>query len=327
MEFVDPTSESEVLRSSVILLIRLHDIRFGPWEKEKDGDLLVSIVTMKLVIEEVLRGKVSQNVGEAFEFTCPRRSTGSSRKMDNYGLWSMVSLSEGIGYVAFCHGASDDATVLLTEENCEQLVNPDPALEDTRAAIKLEEEDSPTGVLSKAASLAEKHGDIFARYVAARTKRLAISVSESVSQPAFSLSQQESSTVTDISSQSDDAFESLMTILEDPKTTRRARAAFLTSIYEEITLMAAPPLERVTRFVLALFKLLASPESEPLHDSIKEVYLPNLLGLKNPPLRYSAAEIFPDRADERLAILSLLKQAPEKESVSRLIQWLEEKET
>jgi hypothetical protein len=184
MAIVDPESESEVLRASVILLIRLQNIRFGQPVKEKPSDLLVGTVSMQVVLEEVLKGDVRQKVGVPFTLNVHRRGTESGRVMDNYGLWSMVELSEGIRYVAFCRGPSDDATVLLAEGNCEQLVSPDLALEDTRAALELEEEgQTVAGVLVKAAKRANQHGDILARYVAAKTKRNAIPPLESVFSP------------------------------------------------------------------------------------------------------------------------------------------------
>src|SRR5262249_50107810 len=125
-----------------------------------------------------------------------------------------------------------------------------------------------------------------------------------------------------VPSASDVAFESLITLLEAPQTTDQARAAYLTSLYEEVTMKATTTVEQVSGLIRALFRLLTMPEAESLHENIKEVYLPNLLGLKNPPLRYSTADVFEDRNDERLAVLAFLRQAPG--DVSQLIQWLEE---
>jgi hypothetical protein len=121
---------------------------------------------------------------------------------------------------------------------------------------------------------------------------------------------------------SDDAFEALITLLEAPKTAPQARATYLSSIYEDLTMMAAPPRRWVIRLIQAMFKLLSLPEAAPLHNAISEVYLPNLLGLNNPPLRFRAEEIFQSLDDEREAIRSLRMQ-PQNESTLRLIQWLE----
>src|SRR6185295_19314504 len=114
MSTVVPESESEILRSSAILLIRLEDIQAGPWVKEEAGGLLRRDVTMKVVIEEILKGEVDQQLNQPFEFKVQQRGTGGFRVMDNHGLWSMIDLKEGIKYVAFCHGPSRDARILLT---------------------------------------------------------------------------------------------------------------------------------------------------------------------------------------------------------------------
>jgi hypothetical protein len=312
MATVIPESESEILRSSTILLIRLEEIQFGPWVKEEGDVLLRRDITMKVIIEEVLKGEVEQQPNQPFEFNVKQRGTGGFRVMDNYGLWSMVELTEGVKYVAFCHGASRDARILLNEENCEQLVSPERALEDTRAAMALEKTVSATDVLSMVANVAN-HGEVFARYVAARVKH-----------PAPPADQPTTLAAEEVSSSSDEAFESLITLLEAPQTTDQARAAYLTSIHEEVTMNVTTPVERVSRVVRALFKLLTMPEAESLHKDIREVYLPNLLGLKNPPLRYSAAEVFQNQNDERLAVLSSLKQATADEAAPQLVQWLEE---
>ena len=313
---VVPESESEILRSSTILLIRLEDIQLGPWVKEEGDALLRRDVTMKVVIEEVLKGEVEQQLNEPFGFKVKQRGTGGKRVMDYYGLWSTVELTEAIKYVAFCHGASRDARILLNEENCEQLVRPENALEDTRAAMALEKAESTADVPSLATDDASKHGQVFARYVAARIKH-PLTAAPPSDQPA-ALAE------TDISTLSDAAFESLITLLEAPQTTDEARAAYLTSIYEEVTMKATTTVEQVSRLVRALFRLLMMPEAKSLHKNIKEVYLPNLLGLKNPPLRYSAAEIFQGLNDERLAVLSFLKQVPPDTAAPQLVQWLEE---
>lgn len=309
MAIVVPESESEILRSSTILLIRLEDVQPGPWIKEEVGVLLRRDVTMKVVIEEVLKGEVEQQVNQPFDFKVQQRGTGGFRVTDYYGLWSMVQLTDGIKYVAFCHGPSRDARLLLNEENCEQLVSPEGALEDTRAAMVLEKADS-FDVLSAAAG--GKHGQVFARYVAARMKQ---------PQTAAPLPAQPEFALRTVASPSDEAFESLMTLLESPQTTDEAREAYLTSLYEEVTMKATTSDEQVSRLVRALFRLLTMLEAQSLHENIKQVYLPNLLGLKNPPVRYSAADVFQDQNDERLAALAFLKQA--RAVSSQLIQWLE----
>lgn len=295
---VEKGSVSEILRSSVILVIRLDEVTSSPWVKEAQGDLLVRKVTMKVVIEQILKGNVRQKVGESFKLEVTQRGTGGFRVMDYYGLWSHVPLSSGVRFVAFCRGISDDATVLLTDVNCEQLVDPNIALADVKVALELESQNlSATDLLAKATELSNQRGDIFARYVWARVKSKAIT--------------------------SFDTFEALVKILEDPKTTERARDSYLTSISEELGMREPALRQWEIRFIQAMFKLLTLPEAKFLHSDIEEVYLPGILGLDNDAPRYSADEVFKTRPDDRQSILSILKYGTKRGFIPRLIQWLE----
>jgi len=316
---VDPQSESEVLRASVIMLIRLTDISFGPWLKEAEGPLLTRNVTMKITIEEQLKGKVKQNVGEPFDFSVWQRGSGDHVVMGYYGLWSHVRLFDGVKFVAFCQGHSDDATVLLTQDYCEQLLESAAALDDTKAALALETaEISLQELLAQALNQASQRGDIFARYVSAKTKSEVIPALTEA--PSLGTLSRQPSTPSP-----DEAFEALLKLLEDPSTTIQARATYLTSMYEGLSMMPAPPRGLVIRLIQALFKLLTMPEAEALHNNIKDVYLSNLLGLKTEPVRYSVSDVFPD-PDQQSAIISSMKQAPPSESGSSLIKWLEGKD-
>ena len=316
---VDPQSESEVLRAYVIMLIRLTDLSFSAWVKEPDGPLLTRNVTMNITIEEKLKGKVKQNAGEPFDFSVWQRGSGDSVVMEYYGLWSHVRLADGVRFLAFCQGESDDATVLLTENHCEQLLESDAAVEDTKAALALETaEISLSELLAQALKQASQRSDIFARYVSAKTKGEVLTVlTEAPSSKMLSSGPSATSP--------DEAFEGLVKLLEDPSTTLQARATYLTSMYEGLSMMPAPPRELVIRLIQAFFKLLTVPEAQPLHNNIKEVYLPNLLGLKNKPSRYLVSDVFPD-PDQQSATLSSMKQAPPSQTGSVLIKWLEGKD-
>jgi hypothetical protein len=124
-----------------------------------------------------------------------------------------------------------------------------------------------------------------------------------------------------------ETFEALVRILEDPKTTDQARASYLTSIYEALSMMHAPPRQWLIRFIQAMLKLLTLPQADVLKANIESVCLPNILGLKESSPKYSAEEVFKDRANERQTILSALKSGPQSEFTPGLIHWLERKDT
>jgi hypothetical protein len=315
---IDAHSGSEILRASAVLLIFLRDVAFGPWTREQVGDLMVRQVTMQVIIEEILKGKVLQNKGKPFGLNVQQRGTGGFRVMDYYGLWSHVTLANGVKLLAFCPGTSEDATVLLTDGNCERLVDPEGALEDTKAALELETQDlSVAELIARARVVADKRGDIFARYVLAKMKARTMPLAEAIQPPATPA--KEASMARPIPTDSD--FELIIQLIEDPKTTARARATYLLSVYEELGLMASPPRQREIRLIRAMLELLTVPEAKSLHDAIGSVYLPNMLGLARHPPNYSADEVFKDRASERQIILSSLERESKKEFAPRLIQW------
>jgi hypothetical protein len=218
--------------------------------------------------------------------------------MDYYGLWSHVPLSAGVRFVAFCRGSSDDATRLLTEANCEQLVDPATALADTKAALDLDAKTpSSADIIASAARLAGQRGDIFARYIWAKVKPEAMNSLET--------------------------FEALVRILEDPRTTERARESLLISIYEELGMADPPRRLWEVRLIQAMFRLLTLSAAKSLQATIEEVYLPNMLGLDGESPRYTAGEVFKDQVDARQRILSTLQHGTQSEFMPRLIQWLE----
>jgi len=298
---IDKQSVSEILRSSAILLIRLDDVALSPWVGETNGDLLIRDVTMTVIIEEILKGKVQQKVGESFELKVQQRGTGGFRVMDYYGLWSHSPLSAGVRFVAFCTDSSEDARILLsTDANCEQLMEPKIALADTKSALELENQNpSSADLIARAQTLSRQRGGIFARYVWAKIKPEAMN--------------------------SLDIFEKVVKIIEDPETTELARESYLTSIEDALGITDPPLKQWEFRFIRSMFNLLTLSEAKPLHTNIEEVYLPNILGLDEDVLRYSANEIFKDRVDERMSILSSLKYRRKSEFTPRLIQWLEAK--
>lgn len=272
---VDPTSESEILRATAILLLRILGVQPGPWTSEGPG-LLGRDVALRLRIEEILKGEVSQAVQEPFELTVRQRRPEGMRVQDYLGLWSHVALEEGAELLAFCRGVSDDARALLTEEGCEQLLDrPREALEDARAALALEAEGLPAlEILARAEDLAGRHGPVFARYVVARSRIVPFA-------PAFAPAPEDTMPMSAMSAMvpeppAGEAFEALVRRLEDPRTAPLARDAYLRSIVEELGLTSPPPLARVARLIEALNRLLQMPEAAPLHSTIQEVYLPNL---------------------------------------------------
>lgn len=266
---IDPNSESQVLRAAAILLVRILDAGFGPWTDQGSG-LQAREVALRLRIEEVLKGEVRQAPGVPFEVRVVQRRPSGPRSSDFYGLWSYVPLTAGTELLAFCRGGSDDARLLLAEESCEELWDDPQALQDTRAALALETAGlSPFEVLAAAEAQAAERGSIFARYVLARSRPAVASPVE----PALDMASP--GLPAGLAAPMPDPFEMLVRRLEDPRTPALARDAYLTSILD----LASQPAQ-VDRLIEALNRLLLLPEAAPLHPTIREVYLPNLLAAR-----------------------------------------------
>ena len=293
---VDSQSESEILRAFTILLIHLDDVTFDPWIKEEAGDLMQRNVIMQINIEEVLKGSVEQEVGKPFEHEVQQRGTGDFLVMDYYGLWSHVNIETGARFVAFCNSDVKDARILLSDEYCEQLLDPDVALADTKEALKLLAQDVTTSdVIQTATDLSSQCGEVFGRFIWAVIKQEALLNSE--------------------------VFEALMGILEAPQTTFSAREYYLSTVYEVLTMEDPPLRTREIRLIQAMFMLLILPEAQALHANIGEVYLPNLVGLNRESIDYTADEVFADKAEERTNYLTQLQMKSES-FAEALINWL-----
>lgn len=306
---VESQSPSEVLRASAILLIRLDEVVFGSWTPESESGVMSREVTMRLVILEVLKGRVRQRVGEPFALRVRQRGSGSRRVMDFYGVWSHARLDEGATLLAFCRGPSDDATQLLSEENCDELLDPATALEDTRAALEAEHENLSVADLSKRAeSRAGPAGDVFARYVLAK---LEIS-------PLDALARAGPEGKADLERQ----FDALVRLLEDPKTTEPARASYATAVYELVTLTEPPPVDLQRRLARVMFRLLGLPAGQSLRVAILDVYLPHLVGLAGASPRQTATDLFQELPAERAAAERALAGYPGNPSAVALLRWI-----
>ncbi|MDO3379166.1 hypothetical protein [Geoalkalibacter halelectricus] len=311
-------SISEVLNACAILWLRLVEIQTGPWQPSPDGIWEVSQATIQLQLKQVLKGEVQQHPGEFFTLSIILRD--SLRPQGDPGPWSRQTLSAGQQLVAFCRGATHDARQLLTDENCEQLLPAEIALDDVQRAMALERgRRSAAQILKEARKDADGLRDIFARYVWAKT----LSRNEKTLFQAIGLTPlagEKSSSPAGKKKPAFDVFEQLMGLLAAPQTHERARAAYLDCAMNTVNLLSPTPWQWEKQLIRSLLQLLEKPQAQALHSAIGQVYLPNLLGLRNSAPRYGVEELFAEDEAERL--LGVLKQ---KSFDPVLVHWLERK--
>lgn len=289
---IDPQSVSELVRASAILLIRLLQVTPGPWGHDDRSD--VRQVELRVQVEEALKGEVKPR---ETVFTVEQRR--ADVVMDYLGLWSSVPLEKGQRLLAFSGGSSHDPAELLREGTCEQLMVPDGALEDTRAAIALEARDPPfPEVIAAAGKTMANGGPIFARWLWDRATPEAL--------------------------RSASAFDSVATLIEDPRVREPAREALATAAYK--TILASGPAPQRMRLVRALLRVLALPSATSLHPNAETVLLRNLLHLDRGEGTPAARAVFAGHEEERKAALATVRARPASPARDRLLGWLERRE-
>jgi hypothetical protein len=317
---LDRPSISEVLRASAILLVRIAGMQTDPWHLSADKGWQVCQAHLTLELEEVLKGKVQQQPGESFALTVTLRD--SLRPQGDPGPWSRQPLTTGQQLVAFCEGAADDARVLLAEEHCETLLAAEMVLNDVQCAMALERSRSSVSrILDKAQKNTANLGDIFARYVWAKT----LPRGEEAQFQAVGLAPLvggESASFDRKTEAAGQVFARLMELLAGAPTDERARAAYLACAMNTINLMSPPPWNWEIHLIRALFTLLELPQAAAQRSAVGQVYLPNLLGLHGPSPRYQTEEIFGETG-EAARYLDALDRG---QLDPALIRWLEGKD-
>jgi hypothetical protein len=282
---------SEVLHSSTIFAFKLQRVEFGPWIKT--AALPQRPVKMRIVLEDVLKGKIAQKPHDPLDLTVEQRGSPDGIELDYYGLWSHIPLASGSEFIAFCHGNSADVSVLLKDDtHCDRLT---PAtgriLSDTRAALMLESKHpSVEQVMESLTHGASEAGDVFARYAWEKIAPNALS-------PAV--------------------FPRLLDLIQSPRTNDQLRDAIAVSLYDKVTESNSPQKTQEISLIRALVTLLAKAEPSDTEETVAEVYLPNLLGLHHKKPKYSPQDIFPG-PERRSEAARLMQKFPQ----SKLNAWI-----
>lgn len=285
-------SRSEIIRATHIFLFTVGEVEFGEWERSPNGTRRRRGMKLTITINEVLKGRLKQEVGSPFTFTTTQYGP-LGRISDYMGVWADVDVESGVQFLAFCTGQSTDARVLLTEPYLEQLLDPATALNDVRAALQTEErkrKPSAKTLLSSAAKTSAEHGVIYARYLWARIEPVLL---------------------TDMTQ-----FERVMAMITAPETEASAREFYINAVYEELTLNESVPQEAKERFIRALFAVLTLREiADDLYRNVRDVFLPNMLRAAND----EASAVFANYQDEYAAVVACLSADT---AAAPLLEWL-----
>jgi hypothetical protein len=287
------TSGSEVADAAAIFRLRIDAVSLGAWANAPEGGRMRT-GRLRLTLAEVLKGRLGQNPGEAFEMEITQRGGAI---LQDPGVWTPVELAPGSELVAFTRGESSDVKGLLTDENCIRLAPAREVLDDTRAAMLIENRNPPPEmVLTAAAGSAERFGGVFARYVWTRIKNFVLG--------------------------SQTSLDSYLRLVENPKTRPDARDVYLSNLYEDLGMISRPPRESEIKLAQTMLRLLVLPEAAPLYPAIG-VYLPNLLRLDAKTPKYTAAEVLNPLGLDRVTLQKNVNAiAAEEERAKKLAAWL-----
>jgi hypothetical protein len=281
-------SISEIVRASLIVLVRLIHVEPGEWV-DAEPPARVRSVVLRCVVEDVLKGEPLQQPGEPFAAVVKQKQTGS-RVMDRLGLWSHRKVEAGTRLLAFCGGASNNLAELFAAESCELAV-PEEALEDVRAAMAFEHRRERGPQLAEAARpLTRERGAVFARWLWARADPLG--------SPA--------------------SFEAVMAAAEAADATPAFRSELLRIATVEV-LQSPTAGPRRARLVRALLRVLTLPQAADLHGGIVSRDLPQVIGLGRGRL-LRPKSVLRDPA-ELAAVQQVLRARPEPEA-AELASWL-----
>lgn len=243
-----PDSSSIVLRATHILVIRIESSVAGEWTPSPDGWLRRE-AQLTVLLEERLKGDTREDAGTSLPLRVTQYANPSLWTTGVPGVWSEVSIEPGSRLVAFSHSEGDRTAVLLIEPACELLLA-ESALADVRLALRAEAGEMDLAALvEEAGKIAGSLGHLFVEYLL----------------EAYG----------DAALRSPETFEPLAQLLEHPGLSLVARATLLSQLTSRLLAGAADPACR-ERLALAMEGLLGLEAAAPLHDNIRDTFLPNL---------------------------------------------------
>jgi hypothetical protein len=286
---------SEVLQSPLIVHIEVVSEDLGEWHwvdggwPERDDAIGVRLL-------QVLRGSLDTAEGDVVALEVIKRGTYDGLVLDYYGIWTHVSTTPGTELVAFCDGASRDLRVALTDEHCDKLVPAETMLAELRLALSLEAKGlTPDALLLEAARNQTDVGELFARYIWARTRDAVVG--------------------------SADRFKALMQIAEDPRTHTEARETYLLAAYEDATFTEELPSVQRARLARSMFRTALDPGSGALRQRLLDTFIPNLVEAEAPePL--STSDVFGNQPDLAERVLGDVADPNTSAYSDKLQSWL-----
>lgn len=289
-------STSIILRSTHIGLLRIIRAEPQPWENQP-GDLRRRAVQLKAQWLETLKGTVSDQSPKPFDATVMQYKTAGPFILPTPGAWSYQDLQPGLEVIIFSRTNQDSIQAVLADGACELVQPAQTVLTGVRLAMDAIKKGMEIDALLPAARAnAADLDEIFCSFFGEYYKD---SILDSLQD-----------------------YDQYLSFLQTPALTPTARSVVLDAVYSAASDIDDDS-ERVCRLAAVMFKLVALPEANALHDNIIQVFLPNLIGLSGGARKRSADEVFSRSPEERLSARQTLLRYAGTADPSQLLHWLE----
>lgn len=299
-----PTAEnaqSPIVSASHILLLKIESADPTPWASHPKWGYQRT-VTLRLLLAEILKGDLNTIEGNDVILDVIQYDYRSPFNMPPVGVWSALDPTSTDRIAAFCRGAGDDLLSLLKEPSCLEVAAADRPLDALRLALAAEAEGwSLRTLLEKATGITDRLDGMFVTYL---KERLA-----------------------DADFFEEKPFETAMELLESPGLKPSVRATLLNTLRNRVSRSQQAEKEHIHRLAIAMFRLLGMKEAAMLHDNLRQVFLPNLLGIKGGAPKASAGDVFEAYPEDRDAVKNRLARKRQLAGSVLLRQWLNEAPT
>lgn len=292
---VQPSSRSLIVRATHILVAHVKTATEGPWTQRDDGTE-DRVVSLALVLDEVVKGHVTQRPGDTFTLDAKQVRMGEAWG-PMPGVWSPFPVAPGTPVIAFGRTSAEDAAAVFNDPGCAQLTSPAAASADIHLAAQIDAGGlDSAGAVALATPRAANVQNLFADYLWARY---------------------EASAMADVT-----RFEPIARFLEDAALNRVARATLVMALPTSVLAATPPSHVHVSRLAIAFFHLLGAPFARDLQDNLVGTYLPNLLDLANKDAR-TADQVFEDHPGEKARALQAVTAYGGPQPKAPLLQWLQ----
>lgn len=291
---VVPDSRSLVLRATHITHLSIEGVTAPEWGAEP-----VRTAHLSLLLHQVFKGEL-RATGARVALSVPQnRPQTRGDILPPQGCWPDQSLLPGDQFLAFSIAQETDPAAVLAEGACQSLMPAGVSLIDVSVAAKIESEGLALDAIARMVKPdASKLHELFIEYLGERFR--------------------------DLELERRGSFEAVMDFLETPDLPPVPRLALLNAVRRQIDSSQIVTPYHFHRLAVAMFRLLALPEAQPLHENLVGTYLPDTLNLVEGGEKRPAGTVFREWPQDRAAARRALAGYRPSAAAAPLLKWIDE---